>query len=271
MTEGLRYAANVSMLYAAIPLHRRFLAAAADGYTSVESWWPFASSIPSALEVDDFCHALDAAGVDLVALNLDTGDPARGHRGLLSDPAHEERVAENVKIAAEILERTGCRVLNVLYGNRDDAYTPAEQDRVACRRLVAIADRVAPLGVNVVLETLNRTDSPAFPLTDVDVSARTVARLREESAAGNTGLLLDTYHLAMSGTDPVAAVCRHAALIKHVQFADAPGRGRPGTGEIDFGAVAAALTEIGYAGHIGLEYDPTFTRGPSPRSREAIA
>ena len=48
-----------------------------------------------------------------------------------------------------------------------------------------------------------------------------------------------------------------AADIGHVQIADAPGRGRPGTGRIDFGALFALLDEIGYTGRIALEYvDP---------------
>jgi hydroxypyruvate isomerase len=60
------------------------------------------------------------------------------------------------------------------------------------------------------------------------------------------------------GTDPVLAIRRHGPLIGHVQFADSPGRGRPGTGGIDFDAVLGALREIGYTGLIGLEYDPLF-------------
>jgi hydroxypyruvate isomerase len=37
--------------------------------------------------------------------------------------------------------------------------------------------------------------------------------------------------------------------------ADAPGRGAPGTGDVDLPRFLAALDDAGYDGPIGLEYD----------------
>lgn len=253
----LRWSANLSMLHADLPLLERPAAAAADGFAYVESWWPFAPPVPPPGEVDDFCFALDAAGVRLVALNLDAGDTGAGERGLLSLPPHGPRVDDNLEAVVDILARTGCRVVNALYGNREAPYSPDDQDRTALRRLVRVADRVAALGAVVVVETLNQRDSPAFPLVDIEVTADVVRRANDASAHRNVGLLIDTYHLATMGTDPVAAIHRFAPLVRHVQFADAPGRGRPGTGAVDFAAVERALAEIGYDGYVGLEYIPT--------------
>jgi len=44
--------------------------------------------------------------------------------------------------------------------------------------------------------------------------------------------------------------------IGHVQIADPPGRGAPGTGTLDFEALFAQLAAQGYAGRVGLEYLP---------------
>ncbi|WP_337024149.1 MULTISPECIES: TIM barrel protein, partial [unclassified Pantoea] len=41
--------------------------------------------------------------------------------------------------------------------------------------------------------------------------------------------------------------------IGEVQVADVPGRKEPGTGEINYPAVARALSEIGYTGVVALE------------------
>jgi hydroxypyruvate isomerase len=45
-------------------------------------------------------------------------------------------------------------------------------------------------------------------------------------------------------------------LIGHIQIADNPGRGEPGTGEIAYDRVLAAIAASDYAGWIGCEYAP---------------
>lgn len=46
------------------------------------------------------------------------------------------------------------------------------------------------------------------------------------------------------------------SLIGHVQLADNPGRGEPGSGEINYRYLFKWLEEIGYRGWIGCEYKP---------------
>ena len=69
--------------------------------------------------------------------------------------------------------------------------------------------------------------------------------------------------LARMGEDPISVIDRHAGYFGHVQIADVPGRGQPGTGEIDYPEVLAALDTAGYPGFVGLEYRPV---GPSADS-----
>jgi hydroxypyruvate isomerase len=42
-----------------------------------------------------------------------------------------------------------------------------------------------------------------------------------------------------------------------VQFADAPGRGEPGSGKVDFAPLFALIDELGYDGWVSAEYRPT--------------
>jgi hydroxypyruvate isomerase len=52
----------------------------------------------------------------------------------------------------------------------------------------------------------------------------------------------------------VTFVLRQAAgFIGEVQVADVPGRCEPGTGEINYPAIARTLTQIGYTGTVALE------------------
>lgn len=244
------------MLFGWLPLTERPAAAAAAGFRYVESWWPFPDPVPRQDEVQQFCDALDNAQVRLVAVNLDAGDVQRGERGLLSDPGASRRFAGNLEAAAGLLARSGCRMVNALYGNRLTGHDPDRQDRTALDRIATVASRVAALGGQVVVETLNHRDSPDYPLTDIAATARFAGLAGQRAPASNVGLLLDVYHLAAMGTDPVTAIYRYAPLIRHVQFADMPGRGRPGTGALEFKAIEQALLDVGYDGFVGLEYVP---------------
>jgi hydroxypyruvate isomerase len=58
------------------------------------------------------------------------------------------------------------------------------------------------------------------------------------------------------GEDLPELLARDADDIAHIQVADVPGRGAPGTGELDFEALFGQLAAQGYRGWIGLEYQP---------------
>jgi hydroxypyruvate isomerase len=122
--------------------------------------------------------------------------------------------------------------------------------------LAVIAKAAARNGVTVVLETLNSYDSPRFPLTSLARTEAVLAAARRE-AGDNLGLLFDVYHLHRMDHHVAESVLSACQPISHVQLADSPGRGRPGTGTIEFDAILDALRTSGYAGYIGLEYEPS--------------
>jgi hydroxypyruvate isomerase len=78
----------------------------------------------------------------------------------------------------------------------------------------------------------------------------------EKSQRVNVRMLADLYHLALMSEDLSDTLSRYAPLIAHVQVADVPGRGAPGTGTLDFESLFAQLTGQGYLGGIGLEFIP---------------
>jgi hydroxypyruvate isomerase len=91
----------------------------------------------------------------------------------------------------------------------------------------------------------------------------------------NVGFLCDLFHLANNGDDVDAAIARHTDVISHVQIADHPGRGEPGSGALDLDRYLSALSERGYSGWVGLEYKPTTDTETSlawlPRARRAAS
>lgn len=254
---GFRFDANISILFPELPMRDRPAAAAAAGFDAVETWWPFEDPVPTDNDVEQLRRSLADAGTQLVALNLDGGDTSAGDRGLISLPTAVGRVRANAEAALEIAEATGCTILNALYGNRLAGVEQAVQEEVALDNLAFIADAAARRNVTVVLETLNRVESPHFPLTSLRSTLAVVAAVMERTGLSNVGVLFDVYHLYLMGYDVRRAVRTARDLIAHVQFADFPGRGRPGTGQIDFDQILMALASIDYRGFIGVEYIPT--------------
>jgi hydroxypyruvate isomerase len=74
-------------------------------------------------------------------------------------------------------------------------------------------------------------------------------------AVGRPGLRLnlDLYHAQIGEGNLIQLVERALPLVGEIQVADVPGRREPGTGEINYPAVAAALDRLGYTGVVALE------------------
>lgn len=257
--------ANVSLLYADVPVLERFQAARAAGFDLVESWWPFDTSSPSNEEVDALLGAIDEAGVRLVALNLYAGDMPAGERGVLSHPGREVDLQRSLSATARIARHTGCAHFNALYGLRIRGVSDEAALDVALTNLGRAATALD--GATLMLEPLSSAANVGYPLGSLDDAERVRVRAAEQGI-GSIGLLFDTFHLASNGRDLEKEIRNHAAHIAHVQLADNPGRGAPGSGEIDFAGVLQTLTEVGYSGRIAAEYAPG-TQTVSARALEA--
>jgi len=276
-TYGLRFDVNCSILFAELPLVRRAAAAKAAGFDGVEFWWPWDVMAPSDKKADAFARSVADAGTELVSLNFHTGDMAAGERGIVSHPARAAEFRENVAAAVEIAVRTGCRRLNAPYGLRVPGADIAEQEAVATENLAFAVEAAARAEASVLVEAINSVDIPGFPVDTSDKAMAVIGRVNlvRSGAAGlvkcgsgaqhetgrhdppGVGLLADLYHLAKMGEDVADVLDRHRKSILHVQVADPPGRGAPGTGALEFEPLFRQLAEQDYDGWVGLEYLPS--------------
>lgn len=254
-----RFDVNLSILFTELPLLQRPAAAAAAGFTAVELWWPWPGTpVPPDAELTALADALTRAGTQLVALNFYAGLLPGPDRGALSVPgAESERFRANLDVAADFAGALGCRALNALYGNRVEGVPARLQDALALENLALAARAADRVGATLLVEALNAVESPRYPLTDAAAAIEVVDKVDATTGLGNARLLLDLYHLAMGGAGLGEVVARYARRAGHVQIADAPGRGAPGTGSLDFAELLPRLREAGYDGPVGLEYRAT--------------
>ncbi len=242
----MNIAANLSLLFSELPLAERILAARTAGFDGVEIQFPY--ELP-AIRLKEL---LERAGLPLVLINLPAGDLMQGGPGLAAVPQRQETfdAALQEALTYALMARPAC--VNVLPGRlaegigREEALTTLE------RNLWKAAEAFEMLGIRVLCEAINPLDMPGFLIN----SAEELAVLLERVDHPNCLAQLDFYHMARQELDIPACIERLAGRIGHVQFADCPGRGEPGSGELDFAAALQALQASGYQGWLGAEYRP---------------
>ena len=251
--RGPYASAHLHTLWLEHPLLERPALAAAHGFSAVDLWWPFEGPDPDDAEVEALARAIEAAGLTVVSMNADGGDLPGGDRGFACDPDQQDRFRRAVTSGIDVAVRLGGPNLNVLYGNRPADGSVAEQDVLAHEQLTWATRTAAARGVQVVLEALNDTDTPRYP---INTTAQALAVIEAVALECDLGFLFDQYHLAIMGDDLTAAFRRSREAVRHVQIADVPGRHEPGTGQVDIPGFLAMLAAEGYAGAVGLEYFP---------------
>jgi hydroxypyruvate isomerase len=243
------------MLFTEVPLLERPAAAKAAGFDTIEFWWPWPDQpVPGDAHLDAFVAAVQDAGVQLAGLNFFAGDLAGPDCGVLSIPAGSQQFRDNVEVTLGVGDRLGTRAFNALYGNRVDDVTPGEQDDLGAENLAYAAKAADHLGATVLVEPVS--GPKPYPLRTAADAVGVVDRVRASGAA-NVGFLCDLFHLANNGDDVDAAIASYADRVAHVQIADAPGRGEPGSGSLPLDRWLGDLERAGYAGYVGLEYKPT--------------
>jgi hydroxypyruvate isomerase len=243
----MRFSANVSILFKEAPLLERFGRAAESGFETVEFWWP------SGEDLGKVEREIRDTGLEVALFNFDAGDMAGGDRGLASDPSREEQFRENVPVALELARSLGCSRLNALAGHKIPGIAREEQLALARRNVGFAADEGREAGIEVLVEAINTFENGPYLLSTTAQAAEFVRSTGRE----NVKIQHDFYHMQRMEGNLVANLRRHIGLVGHVQIADSPGRGEPGTGEIHYPYVLSQLEELGYGGYVGLEYNPT--------------
>ncbi len=243
----MKFCANVSILFKDAPFLERFERAAAAGFPAVEFWWPAGEAL------DEVESAIKDAGLQVALFNVDAGDMAAGGRGLLSDPERAQGFRENVPVALELAQRIGCERMNALVGLERSPSERDQQLKLAAENVRWAADQAAPYGVDITIEAVNTFENGPYLVP----TTRQAAAFIDTVDRANVRIQWDAYHMQRMEGNLVATVTEFLPRIAHIQIADSPGRGEPGTGEINYPFVLDAIDALGYEGWIGLEYNPT--------------
>ncbi len=242
-----RFAANLTMLFTEVPFLDRFACARQAGFEFVEYLFPYP------YEAAELRRRLADHGLRQVLFNLPAGDWAAGDRGIGAAPGREAEFRAGVSKAIEYARVLGVPRLNCLAGRRVAGRSEPDHRQTLVQNARFAAQELAPHGLELLIEPINRFDIPGFVLNR---SADTL-KLLDEIGESNVRLQYDVYHAQREEGELAGTIERNLARIGHIQIADNPGRHQPGTGEINFPFLFRRLDELNYSGYVGLEYAPS--------------
>lgn len=240
-----KFAANLTFLFQEHPFLERFAAARAAGFRYVEYMFPYPYS-PQELQAK-----LRENDLQQVLYNLPAGNWEAGDRGIAADPDRREEFSAGVKKALEYAPYLGAEQINVLVGKRIEG-REEDQYETLLENLEYAADALARAGLTLLLEPINTYDIPGFFIHNT----KQALDLFSEVRAPNLKLQYDLYHMQRMEGRLTQTLREDLGFIGHIQIADVPGRGQPGTGELNYAFLLSELDRISYEGYVGLEYVP---------------
>jgi hydroxypyruvate isomerase len=178
-------------------------------------------------------------------------------QGSLADDEGAEILLKSARETAQIGKRLGVARLNLHGTGLGDGGIPIAQTQIvtgamwmkARDTLNRICDMAVEENVTFTLENLNLLDHPGCPFG----STADVLALVSSVDRPQLRINLDLYHTQIGEGDLVRWCEKCLPWIGEIQVADNPGRFEPGTGEINFAGVAAALKKLGYVGPVAME------------------
>ena len=244
--------ANLELLFTeAGPSYQdRARAAAAAGFNAVEIWGT------SNKDVEGFAAVLADLGLTLTSM------VAEPRSNLVFPGTDMQQFYDGLQRSLEHARALHCHHMVVSPG----LGFPGANRRKNLDSLVEVysrvVDQVGSADVTILHEPVNtRVDHPGV-LVDRTADALSVIR---SVGSKKLRLLYDFYHSVVEGESPATVLADAADVLDYVQFADAPGRGEPGSGTIDWAGCLSLLKRVGYQGPIGLEYRPVAASAQSVR------
>ena len=170
--------------------------------------------------------------------------------------SHDPQIRENacsyilwlIECARVLGSETVCGPMYSSVG-KEHIEDPAERQR-EWKRAVAGIQEMAVIaqskGVKLALEPLNRFETDMINVVDQGL------RFMYDAGMENIGLHLDSFHMHLEEKSSAAAIRKAGKKVFHFHACEND-RGVPGTGQVNWTEIAAALKDIDYQGPVVIE------------------
>lgn len=243
----MKFSVSLQFMWTELPFEDRVLKAASHGFDRVDLWdW-------RDVDIDLLAETCRTEGVALGSFF--------GHRQSgLADPSQRDRMLEELSASVEVARRVGVSQLHTFSDGigpggviQKPPPLPREARYQSCvEGLEEAVGLVEGTGITLVVEAINNIYVPGYFWDEVGI---TVAICRAVDHP-RVRLAFDCYHQQLSGGRLTDHLREALPWMARFDVADVPGRGQPGTGEINFAHLRRVLECEGYDGLVSFEVDP---------------
>lgn len=243
----MKFSVSLQFMWTELPFAERVRRAASHGFDRVDLWdW-------RDVDIDLLSETCRTEGVALGSFF--------GHRQSgLADPSQRDRMLEELSASVEVARRVGASQLHTFSDGigpggviRKPPPLPREARYQSCvEGLEEAVGLVEGTGITLVVEAINNIYVPGYFWDEVGI---TVALCRAVDHP-RVRLAFDCYHQQLSGGRLTDHLREALPWMARFDVADVPGRGQPGTGEINFAHLRRVLESEGYEGLVSFEVDP---------------
>ena len=243
----LKFAANITTMFNESDPVARLKHANELGFRWVEWLFPYEL---------DICRILDSLvqfDLELVLINTALGDPRAGERGIGALPTHQTEFALAIEETLHFIKEIHVPFVHVMAG-----ICPNQKDRPlyleTFARNLEYASAQIPDGTTLLIEPLNRIDTPNYLISTIDEATELL-----DIVDCDIGIQFDFYHLQLMSGNLGNLIRSNFDHIEHIQFSSVPGRNEPQYGEVNCDFLFGLLEQLDYKGFIGCEYSPKTT------------
>lgn len=201
---------------------------------------------PAALQAEPIRRALAANDLECMVCSI-----LPAGMNPVSDNAEirrrtQQHLVDSIKVTADLGSKLMGGPVYSPVGHLPGRRRTSDEWKWAVECFQSLGEPLQENGITLALEPLNRFET-YFLNTAADAT-----KLCTEVNHPSIGVLLDTFHTNIEEKDVAAAFHNTGTRLKHVHACEND-RGIPGTGHVDFVAIAAALKDVGYDGWITIE------------------
>jgi len=242
----MKICANLSMLFTEHPLTERIAAARQAGFEAIEVQFPYELPCKQWLEL------LNASDMKLALINLPAGDLMSGGEGLAAVPERKAEFEKALQLGLEYAEALQVDAVNILPGVCRNIDEGEHYRATLLDNLYLAASELQKIGVRATVEAINTHDMPDFIVSSLADMQQVLSDVNHP----NLYMQYDCYHMARMHEPLLQQLPSIIDHIGHIQFADCPGRGQPGSGQLDYPAIFKTLKDLNYPFWLGAEYRP---------------